>query len=359
MSIIKRTKQFEDWMRRQTEVIDKGLAKKHEEMAESRFLFLRATPYDWIKSFVKHCPQIAKAPQVLALGDDHIGNYGVWLDAKGRAVFGINDFDDAYNLPYTLDLSRLATSIPGQFTVEFDQACASILKGYESALATGGKPILLEEDKELARILSVFKPKSADEYWKKIESLPACDAPESALQVLKDELPADSRVIKVVSRWSVGRGSLGRMRFAILAESAGERIGREVKVLIPSSAAWMMNDDSGKTYVDAILKQAIRARDPLAGVRGKKDKWILRGLSPASGHIETSKLDKLPAKDQLYILEAMGFDLGNIHLGTPEATADILADLNSRPKNWLLDTGERMVHITDKHWKVWREYFES
>ena len=47
---------------------------------------------------------------VLAIGDLHLENFGTWRDAEGRLVWGINDFDEAWALPYTNDLIRLATS---------------------------------------------------------------------------------------------------------------------------------------------------------------------------------------------------------------------------------------------------------
>jgi uncharacterized protein (DUF2252 family) len=47
---------------------------------------------------------------VLAVGDLHLENFGTWRDGLGRLAWGINDFDEAYPLPYTHDLVRLATS---------------------------------------------------------------------------------------------------------------------------------------------------------------------------------------------------------------------------------------------------------
>src|SRR5260370_32652719 len=49
--------------------------------------------------------------EVLAVGDLHVENFGTWRDAEGRLTWGVNDFDEAYPLPYTIDLARLATSV--------------------------------------------------------------------------------------------------------------------------------------------------------------------------------------------------------------------------------------------------------
>jgi hypothetical protein len=52
-------------------------------------------------------PELADAPKVLAVGDIHLENFGTWRDADGRLVWGVNDYDEAADMPYTLDLLRL------------------------------------------------------------------------------------------------------------------------------------------------------------------------------------------------------------------------------------------------------------
>ena len=47
---------------------------------------------------------------MLAVGDMHVENFGTWRDAEGRLVWGVNDFDEAAKMPYTIDLVRLAAS---------------------------------------------------------------------------------------------------------------------------------------------------------------------------------------------------------------------------------------------------------
>ena len=47
---------------------------------------------------------------MLGVGDLHVENFGTWRDAEGRLIWGINDFDEACPMPYTIDLVRLAAS---------------------------------------------------------------------------------------------------------------------------------------------------------------------------------------------------------------------------------------------------------
>jgi uncharacterized protein (DUF2252 family) len=44
------------------------------------------------------------------MGDWHVDSFGTWRNLEGRLTWGINDFDEAWPLPYTKDLVRLAAS---------------------------------------------------------------------------------------------------------------------------------------------------------------------------------------------------------------------------------------------------------
>jgi hypothetical protein len=46
----------------------------------------------------------------MAVGDLHLENFGIWRDAEGRLVWGVNDFDEAHPMAFTNDLVRLAVS---------------------------------------------------------------------------------------------------------------------------------------------------------------------------------------------------------------------------------------------------------
>src|ERR1700694_5602991 len=133
------TRSFERWLRGHTRLRQHELDYKHEIMAADTFSFLRATFYRWAQLAPQALPDLADAARVLAVGDLHVENYGTWRDVEGRLVWGVNDFDEATNLPYTLDLVRLATSAglaatEGHLTINLKEACAAILSGYTSCL---------------------------------------------------------------------------------------------------------------------------------------------------------------------------------------------------------------------------------
>jgi hypothetical protein len=110
MNIFKATTSFEGWLRARIPVVEADLHQKHELMVEDEFRFFRGTFYRWARLWPKHCKELASAPSVLAVGDLHVNSFGTWRDKFGRLVGGIDDFDEAYFLPYTNDLVRLATS---------------------------------------------------------------------------------------------------------------------------------------------------------------------------------------------------------------------------------------------------------
>src|ERR1051326_5011296 len=110
MKFRKATANYEAWLGEQLTLLESDLEVKHQAMRTSKFPFLRATYYRWAQIFPEVCAELNSAVKVLGVGDLHVENFGTWRDNEGRLVWGINDFDEAYPLPYTHDLVRLAAS---------------------------------------------------------------------------------------------------------------------------------------------------------------------------------------------------------------------------------------------------------
>ncbi len=100
---------YEAWLGRELggELVQNDLDTKHDKMKSGTFPFLRATYWRWAETIFEICPELSNVPEVLAIGDTHLENFGTWRDAEGRLVWGANDFDDAATMPYVLDLVRL------------------------------------------------------------------------------------------------------------------------------------------------------------------------------------------------------------------------------------------------------------
>jgi hypothetical protein len=336
-------------------VVRADLAFKHEQMDKDLFAFFRATFYRWAQVWPDLCADLAGAPQVLAVGDLHVENFGTWRDAEGRLVWGVNDFDEAHPLAYTLDLTRLATSAilaisDNHLAITPRLACDAILSGYRDSLARGGAPLVLAEAHRWLRRLAMSALGDPVRFWKRMDDLAPLrsKAPESANEALRQALvqPIPYRV----ARRRVGDGSLGRQRLVATGEWRGARVAREAKSLLPSAWLWAHPErgDARDDYMRTV-NAAVRCRDPFLGVSGG---WIVRRLAPDCARIE---LGMLPMKrDDERLLHAMGWETANIHLGSLIEHDAIAADMKARPGDWLRDASRRMLQAVERDWKRWR-----
>jgi len=276
---------------------------------------------------------------VLAVGDLHVENFGTWRDVEGRLVWGINDFDEAWHLPYSNDLVRLATSaLLAQLSVDPKQGAAAILKGYATSLAKGGRPFVLAEQHPVLRTMAVERLHQPEKYWEKLHSLPeiteAC--PAGATRAIDRMMPERGMHWKTVHRIA-GLGSLGRERYVAIAEWHRGSIAREAKAIAPSACVWaQQGGGTGPILYQEVLNHSVRCHDPF--VRLLK-RWIVRRLAPDCSRIELAALPRV--RDEVRLLYDMGWETANIHLGSTKPRS-ILKDLQKRPRNWLFDAARKM-----------------
>jgi Uncharacterized protein conserved in bacteria (DUF2252) len=300
---------------------------KHKQMAESPVQFLRGTFYRWTQLFPEICPELRKAPAVLAVGDLHIASFGTWRDGFGRLIWGIDDFDEAYPLPYANDLVRLGVSAildasEGEIKVGLGNVADVILDGYRTCLSAGGKPFVLEEKHKWLRNIALNCLDIPADFWKKMDALPAsrADVPADAREAITRLLPAPKLPYRVVRRIA-GVGSLGHLRYVGIADWQGGQIALEAKAAIPSACLWARPAASSRIYYQLALDQAIRCPDPFVRLSGK---WLVRQLAPDSSPIEIETMSG--QKDQDKLLHAMAWEAANVHLGSAKAPARIAAD---------------------------------
>jgi hypothetical protein len=65
------------------------------------------------------------------------------------------------------------------------------------------------------------------------------------------------------------------------------------------------------------------------------------------------------SRGECRLLEAMGRETANIHVGTEEKRKAILKDVRGRKANWLVNAAETMADAVEKDWRVWRERWQS
>jgi hypothetical protein len=366
---------YESWLAGQIPLIKHDLDLKHRAMAAGSFPFLRATYYRWAQTWHAIVGDVAMAPRVLSVGDLHVENFGTWRDAEGRLVWGVNDFDEAWPLPYTNDLVRLATSALiaigyHDMAIEPKHSAAAILDGYRDALDAAGRAFVLAEHHTALREMAVHRLHDPETFWGKLESLPTVrtPVPGPVMVALRRALPEAGLETRIVHRVA-GLGSLGRQRFVALTTWRGGRIAREAKALAPSvctlaetgrgaklsyslvmqrAVRWALAGGTQRIYYQDLLRRGVRCPDPCVAVRGP---WLVRRLAPDCSRIA---LNALPRKrDEARLLHAMGWETANVHLGTPRTNA-VRADLKRRNKHWLYEAASRMTDAVEDDWREWK-----
>jgi hypothetical protein len=361
MNIVKATRSFEKWLHLHTTIVERDIQLKHRLMAKSPFTFLRATFYRWVQIWPKVCPELAKAPRVLGVGDLHVENFGTWRDADGRLVWGINDFDEAAEYAYTIDLVRLATSAllaaeGGHIALKGKAACQAILEGYRKSIRDRGEPFVLEERNAWLRKIATGELRDPVHFWQRMDALPTWrgEVSPSAREALEHLLPERGLHYRLASRVA-GLGSLGHVRLVAIAECHGGKVAREAKALVASSADWACGASGPPEIMyQAIISRAVRCVDPFVQLRAR---WIVRRLSPHCSRIE---LAVLPTNsDELRLLSAMGWETANVHLGTRESINAISRHLEKMKANWLYAAAKEMADMVIKDWRAWSKQISS
>lgn len=361
MNIVEATNNYEAWLGEKITLLSADLRRKHAAMAANPFAFLRATFYRWMQLWPDICGAEQRAHQVLAVGDLHVENFGTWRDTEGRLVWGINDFDEAFELPYTVDLVRLAASAhiairESQLRLGPEEACGAILAGYAKGLRTGGRPLVLAEEHPWLRSQVTGVLRDPEHFWAKLCGLRTWSGsvPKSARRAIERLLPEPRLEYRIAHRIA-GLGSLGRQRFVAIAMYRGANIAREAKALATSACVWAAGQGRSKRiHYQEILDRSVRAIDPFVRLKGR---WIVRRLAPDCCRVE---LDHIPKeRDESKLLHAMGFETANIHLGARGAARKISDDLKRRRGGWLHAAASEMLRATAEDYRVWREHHKQ
>jgi hypothetical protein len=331
-------KRYEKWLSGYCKLDHRALATKRKKMGDSAFAFLRGTFFRWPYYLKAVEPRVLRVPTVLCVGDIHLENYGTWRDNEGRLVWGINDFDEAAELPFTSDLVRLATSAllasAKHATLSGKAAVAAIAAGYRRGLSGSPQPFILEDLHPALRDLAIVKGEDAEAEWQKLRKGGKVGPRELGAplhDLLVACLPSGTTDVRLYRRRKAGLGSLGRRRYVAIGTWYGGLVAREAKEAAPS-AVRMPKSGIANPLADYRRIEALgfRARDPHLHLA---DGWVVRRLSPESGKIELDKIKDVSNRHAL--LEAMGQELANTHRGTAGTQTQLAKALARLPKNWL------------------------
>ncbi|MBD8080260.1 DUF2252 domain-containing protein [Cellulosimicrobium arenosum] len=107
-------------------------------MLESPFAFYRGTAATMAHD-LRDAPRTGV--HVVACGDAHVSNFGLFASPERRLVFDLNDFDESADAPWEWDVKRLAASMyvggrdKGMTEDQCGDAVRSVVRGYREALA--------------------------------------------------------------------------------------------------------------------------------------------------------------------------------------------------------------------------------
>ncbi|MER7518195.1 DUF2252 domain-containing protein [Streptomyces sp. NPDC126499] len=247
---------------------------KFRKMAGSAFAFYRGTACLFYKDLEREAhggPYLdERTGRVWIHGDLHAENFGTYMDATGRLIFNVNDFDEAYVGPFTWDLKRLAASLAliGYGKALGDAQITHLVRVYAAAyrerihaLATGAKndelpPFTLDtaegalldalrEARSLTRFGLLDSMTEIREFERRFTAgggsieLDAADryrvlaAFDGYLETLPESSlarPDSYRVKDVVGRRGIGIGSAGLPSYNILLEGNSDALENDVVI---------------------------------------------------------------------------------------------------------------------------------
>ncbi|MFD3400383.1 DUF2252 family protein [Kribbella sp. NPDC058693] len=325
------TAAYERWLATRIPVVAEDLELKHRELAADPLRFLRGTYYLWLERVAELAPAVLDGPQVPAVGDLHVQNFGTWLDHRGVRRWGVNDLDElAWGSP-ALDLLRLAVSavLTPQVTVGPKRICRLLLDAWSTTKP--GRAVDLADPK--AEHLRALVPKQTDpeRYYDKLRAGPPADP-----SVLPPGVHAAIEIADATwHQRQAGTGSLGHPRMV----AVGKDIAREVKVVGPPTSDYVRVGAQPDDLLYGRVLSAVRGPDPMRRIDG----WQLRALAP---DVERITIESLRPRAVELVLTSMARAAADVHGVIPHHLHDARRHVEALPADWLLDATRRLADDT-------------
>lgn len=328
-------------------------------MAGSAFAFYRGTAclfYNDLERERHGGPYLDdRTGRVWIHGDLHAENFGTYMDANGRLIFNVNDFDEAYVGPFTWDLKRFAASVAliGYAKALGDDQISELVRVYAAAyrerihaLATGAKndevppftldtaegPLLgaLRDARSLTRFSLLDSMTEIRDFERRFAAgggaidldaatrykvLAAFDGyletlPESSLT-----RPDSYRVKDVVGRRGIGIGSAGLPSYNILLEGNSDALENDVVIYIKQAQTPAVSRHITDAAVrDYFQHEGHRTVISQRALQAHADPWL--------GWTELDGSGQLVAEVSPYAV-----DLDWSDIDEPEEIAAVIADL--------------------------------
>ncbi|MGP9021321.1 DUF2252 domain-containing protein [Streptomyces sp. BR1] len=332
---------------------------KFRKMAASAFAFYRGTAclfyadLDAEKRGGAYLDE--RTGRVWIHGDLHAENFGTYMDANGRLIFNVNDFDEAYVGPFTWDLKRFAASLAliGHAKALSDKQITELVRIYAAAyrerihaLAAGAKddevpsftldtaegPLLgaLRAARARTRFSLLDSMTEIREYERRFTEgdgsieLDAATrykvlaAFDGYLETLPDSSllrPDSYRVKDVVGRRGIGIGSAGLPSYNILLEGHSDALENDVVIYMKQAqtpaVSRHITDPAVRGYFEHEGHRTVISQRAL---QAAADPWL--------GWTELDGAGQLVAEVSPYAVDLDWSDIDD-----PEQIAAVVADL--------------------------------
>ncbi|MCX5407872.1 DUF2252 domain-containing protein [Streptomyces sp. NBC_00335] len=332
---------------------------KFRKMAASAFAFYRGTAclfYADLERERHGGPYLdERTGRVWIHGDLHAENFGTYMNAQGRLVFNVNDFDEAYVGPFTWDLKRFSASVAllGYTKALSDDQISELVRIYAAAyrerihaLATGAKndevpaftldtaegPLLdaLRDARRRTRFSLLDSMTEIRDFERRFSPGPGTIELDAAtrykvlaafdgyLETLPDESlvrPDSYRVKDVVGRRGIGIGSAGLPSYNILLEGHSDALENDVVIYLKQAqtpaVSRHVTDRSVREYFQHEGHRTVISQRAL---QAHADPWL--------GWTELDGAGQLVAEVSPYAVDLDWSDLDD-----PEEIAAVVADL--------------------------------
>ncbi|WP_371496463.1 DUF2252 domain-containing protein [Kitasatospora sp. NBC_00374] len=349
---------------------------KFRKMAASAFAFYRGTAglyYADLTSgpFEGHGARFLdeRTSRVWIHGDLHAENFGTYLNAEGRLVFNVNDFDEAYVGAFTWDVQRLAASLAliGYAKALSDATITELVRAFATAyrsqisalvhgsgegdaytLDTATGPILdtLRRARLQTRVELLDHETVIEDYDRRFrkgngaielapdlraEVLAAFEAYLGTLPPASRTRPDALRVKDVVGRRGIGIGSAGLPSYNLLLEGHTDALENDVIIYMKQgqtpAVSRHVTDPEIRGYFrheghrTVISQRALQAHsDPWLGhttLHGRGQ--LVAEVSPYAADLDWTDLNE-PA-ELLAVIEYLGRATATMHAAADESSS--------------------------------------
>jgi uncharacterized protein (DUF2252 family) len=265
---------------------------KFRKMAATPFAFFRGSAclfYHDLREETQKGPFLNdKTNRIWIHGDLHAENFGTYMNAHGRLIFNVNDFDEAYVGPFTWDLKRFVASIAliGYAKALSDEQITQLVKTFATfyrrqihelasssesvtsfTLATAKGPLLdalrsARLESRVGLLDSTTHIHGHERHFTRGDDVDEVEgearektinAFSRYLKTLPDPKRRDASCVKdVVSRRGVGIGSAGLPTYNLLVAGENEALDGDVVVYMkqsqPSAVSSQLQDAKAKEY---------------------------------------------------------------------------------------------------------------